>query len=177
MCPTNVEELCNERGDDNSQWTSEDKGKSESESGDRLFRRIVSFGGESIGHFKVFFNCSVLFCERQAMFTKQTNKHVRCSVTFTRIDDLLSVFQHIQSHINSDKNRKGGGMKGIVRIKNGFIQTELENPKYSDIKLNVLFEDKEKLIVAEIQLMLQIFLENKKRTVESIQQSNNPQSH
>ena len=58
---------------------------------------------------------------------------VRCSVTFNNAKDMLDGLKYFETIVNSGNTP----LKGIVRIKNGFENLNLDYPNYADIKLNV----------------------------------------
>ena len=96
---------------------------------------------------------------------------VRCSVSFNDIKHFLDAFNRFRAQFDhkSIANNKGC-IKAIVRIKNDFIDISddisaesLQNINYSDIKVNVLIEYNNKRIIGEIQFLLNIFLNFKKR--------------
>jgi len=68
--------------------------------------------------------------------------------SFSRIEDLNAAFQHLFAEIESDN--KECQMKGIIRIKNGYKEMKIDEPKYGDIKLNAIFEDQQTSIICEI---------------------------
>ena len=96
---------------------------------------------------------------------------VRCSVSFNDINAFLNGFNRFYNEFDYRRiaNQKGC-IKAIVRIKNDFSELSdnigsesLENINYCDIKLNVLLEYNNTRIIGEIQFLLDIFLDFKKR--------------
>jgi len=56
-------------------------------------------------------------------------------------------------------------IKGIIRIKNGYKEMKIEEPRYGDIKLNVILEDQQTSMIGEIQFIWLPFLIAKQRSV------------
>jgi len=57
-------------------------------------------------------------------------------------------------------------MKGIIRIKNGYKEMKINEPKCGDIKYNVIFEDQQISIIAAIQFAWLYFLIDKQTSVD-----------
>ena len=93
---------------------------------------------------------------------------LRCSVTCDNAKDLYYV---LYAFIDKVKNKQGGLVADILRIKNGFKKIpkwresdEIENYNYVDIKLNILInsEDGNTALVGECQFLLKWLLKSKK---------------
>ena len=93
---------------------------------------------------------------------------IRCSVVFENVKDLIQAcvkFGHIV-----DREKKGGIIARVLRIKNGFSKindqswnVELNKFEYADIKFNVLIKTDEVSFVGEIQFLLKFMLIAKKK--------------
>ena len=102
---------------------------------------------------------------------------IRCSITFHDINHFLNAFNRFYNDFKSDManssevlSKREGCIKGIVRIKNGFSLIgdnvsllSLDKINYSDIKCNILIEYNNIRIIGEIQFLLSIFLNFKKK--------------
>ena len=92
---------------------------------------------------------------------------VRCSVVFDNSRDLVT---GINSFINMVKNKKTFSICKILRIKNGFEdfetisnETKLSLFHYRDLKMNVLIEYNRIRIIGEVQFLLSMMLNAKKK--------------
>jgi hypothetical protein len=92
---------------------------------------------------------------------------IRCSISFENLNNLFSTLDYFSNYINKNGSNSSCIFKGIVRIKNGFIDNDdykfnINNPKYCDLKLNVIIFIKNILMIIEIQFILLSFLKSKK---------------
>jgi hypothetical protein len=94
---------------------------------------------------------------------------IRCSISFQTLNNLFITLDYFTNFMNENKLKSNSSciFKGIVRIKNGFIDDEnykfnINNPKYCDLKLNVIVEIKNILMIIEMQFILLSFLKSKK---------------
>ena len=94
---------------------------------------------------------------------------IRCSLHFTTLKNLFVTLDHINNDINQNKNNSTCFFKGILGIKNGFIEKDengdsfdLNHPTYKDIKLNILIQIHNTITIIEIQFILTLFSKSKK---------------
>ena len=94
---------------------------------------------------------------------------IRCSMYFKNLKNLFITLNHIYQHINQNKNNNNCLFKGIIKIKNGFIEKDengdyfdFNHPTYKDIKLNILIEIHDILTIIEMQFILTPFYKSKK---------------
>eukprot|EP01084_Bolivina_argentea_P280918 480512_1 len=85
----------------------------------------------------------------------------RCAIEFDDVNELLVFLKQFIAAINNDRNKTC--IKHIVRCKNGWSVFDLQDPNYSDIKLNVLISCNGIDLIGEIQLLLKIMSEYKKK--------------
>merc|ERR1719361_639111 len=84
----------------------------------------------------------------------------RCALQFETVNALMKFLKNFEAKV---KNGTSGSVKEIIRCKNGWSVYNEQYPSYTDIKLNVLFEnEKGKQIIAEIQLLLDVMSAYKK---------------
>eukprot|EP01083_Nonionella_stella_P293298 997407_1 len=80
----------------------------------------------------------------------------RCQLQFTDIASMMQFMSILETKIKTNQTRC---IKSIVRCENGWRSYQSNDPKYVDIKWNVLIqseENKSKMIVGEIQFLLDV---------------------
>ena len=80
---------------------------------------------------------------------------------------MFETLDYFFKFVNDNKPNSSCIFKSIVRIKNGFIDDsnykfDNSDPKYCDLKVNVIVEVKNILMIIEIQFILLSFLKSKK---------------
>ena len=85
----------------------------------------------------------------------------RCAIQFKSIKSLMKFLELFTNKINNNQARS---LKSIIRCKNGWSVYNPQYPQYTDVKLNVLMENKEVgCIITEIQFLLSLMSSFKKK--------------
>eukprot|EP01084_Bolivina_argentea_P109279 195320_1 len=84
----------------------------------------------------------------------------RCALQFESIKDMM---KYIDIFTTKVRNNAANSIIDVIRCKNGWAVYNAAYPQYSDVKLNVLVQSKDSMIVAEIQFLLSIMSSFKKK--------------
>ena len=93
---------------------------------------------------------------------------LRGSVTYQDCSSLVEGVKSLKEMIDGNKNGRNGCIRRVLRIKNMFIKNRERDSdnwmkQYGDIKFNVLIETSGASMIGEIQFLLKIHLDDKKR--------------
>ena len=109
----------------------------------------------------IFFNRTTLkaatdYNEKEYPYTVNVIDLIRCSVT---VETPKQLHDFIDAFYQTIGSKKGGCIKSLLRIKNGFNKLEnTESIHYCDLKCNVFVEWGGMALVGEIQFLLNFML-------------------
>ena len=109
---------------------------------------------------------AVDYCDREWPSNQYILDILRCSVSFATAKDMVRGIRKFQALIETSDSKLKGCIVEVARIKNMLTDIKnwqnLDDYHYADIKMNVIIKVGDYKMVAEIQFLLQFFLDAKK---------------